>query len=136
MQFDTTIEELEGKKYPVPSNVSRLVTTLHQLRKRPLKEYSIEDLRISIGQDIALACLGPLAIEKLKEDVLSEDDCYPDDLLKNVLTSDRDFWATNKEYWVTIKELYLRKKEVFDSDNVYRQIRKSFDQFVLIHEQN
>lgn len=136
ISFDTTIEELEGKKYPEPSNVTGLISTIYKLRKKPLRDYSIEDLRISIGQNIALSYLIPLAIKKLKENILSEGDFYPGDLLKNVLSSDRNFWVLNKEYWAILKELYNRNKEVFDSDSTYRQIRKSFEQFILIHEQN
>jgi CDI immunity proteins len=136
LNFDTTIEELEGKKYLMPPDVTGLITTIYRLRKKPLRDYSVEDLRISIGQNIALPHLIPLAIKKLKEDILSEGNLYEGDLLKNVLTADISFWTTNKEYWTIVKELYNRNKEIFDSDNTYRQIRKSFEQFVLIHEQN
>jgi CDI immunity proteins len=103
ISFDKTIEEIEGKEYPMPSGVTNLVKTIYNLKKKPLKDYSVEDLRVSIGQNIVLPYLIPLAIKKLKENILSEGNFYPCELLNNVLSSDRSFWVANIEYWNTVK---------------------------------
>ena len=56
-------------------------------------EFTTEDLRIMIGQNIGLPFPVPIALETLENDPLSEGDLYPGDLLKSVLTAERDFWA-------------------------------------------
>jgi hypothetical protein len=58
-----------------------------------------------IGQDFGLDYLIPLAIEKLKENILAEGDFYPGDLLKAVAGSKREFWETNPVYKEELEEL-------------------------------
>jgi hypothetical protein len=50
-----------------------------------------------IGQDIGLEYLIPLALERLRADPYAEGDCYPGDLLVNVLGSDAGFWRRRPE---------------------------------------
>lgn len=51
---DKTLEELDGEKWGEPSYDSYLVTNCHRLRRIPLKDFSVEDLRLMIGQGIGL----------------------------------------------------------------------------------
>jgi hypothetical protein len=39
-----TLEELEGNIWPSPDYSSPLVKTVYQLRKKPIGDFSIEDL--------------------------------------------------------------------------------------------
>ena len=71
---------------------SFLVTTCHQLRKKPIDEFTVEDLRIMIGQGIGLAFLMPLALDVLEHDALAEGDFFPGDLLCNVLRTGSHYW--------------------------------------------
>ena len=66
---------------------------------------SVEDLRIMISQNFDLPFLVPLEIEKLRENILTEGDFYPGDLLRAVVSSDPDFWETNSEYKRYLNEL-------------------------------
>lgn len=86
---DSTLEELEGVRWGEPEFVSRLVVTCHSLRKKPVEEFSIEDLRIMIGQSIGLPHLLPRAAAVLEANPLAEGDHYPGDLLSAILQSDR-----------------------------------------------
>ncbi|MFD5709007.1 contact-dependent growth inhibition system immunity protein [Streptomyces pharetrae] len=53
-----SIEELEGVRWPPPpSDSTSLVRGVHALRKRPVRELSVEDLRRLIGQDVGLPWL-------------------------------------------------------------------------------
>ena len=88
---EKTLENLEKDFWGKPDHDSHLVRTCHQLRKKPLKDFKIEDMRIMIGQNIGLKFLIPLALEKLRQDILSEGDYYIGDLLKAVLTSETEF---------------------------------------------
>jgi CDI immunity proteins len=58
-----SLEELEGAVSGEPDYDSYLVSTIHRLRRKPLNEFSVEDLRIMIGQQIGLRYLVPLAIK-------------------------------------------------------------------------
>ena len=69
-----TLTELEGKDWGPPNFDSHLVTTIHQVRHKPLEDFTVEDLRITIGQNIALQWLLPMAIERLRDDPFVEGD--------------------------------------------------------------
>ncbi|WP_419905147.1 contact-dependent growth inhibition system immunity protein [Kiloniella sp.] len=81
-----TLEQLEDDVWPEPDFASRLVTTCHKLRKKPLADFDVEDLRIMIGQNIGLRHLLPMAIDKLRKNPLCEGDFYDGDLLSQVIT--------------------------------------------------
>jgi hypothetical protein len=80
-----TLEQLEGTIWPEPGFQSALVTTIHRLRKKPIAEFSVEDLRITIGQGIGLAHFVPRALEILEREPLAEGDYYSGDLLAAVI---------------------------------------------------
>jgi hypothetical protein len=61
-----SLQELEGVDWGDPTDQSSLVTTCHRLRRRPLIQFTEEDLRIMIGQNISLPYLIPLAVERLE----------------------------------------------------------------------
>ena len=66
-----------------------LVKRCHELRTKPLRDFTVEDLRIMIGQQVALGRLVALALDRLRPDSLVEDDDYPADLLASVLRRGR-----------------------------------------------
>jgi len=106
-----TLEQLEKDVWGPDTFGSHLTSTIHRLRKKVLNDFSIEDLRITIGQQEGLPYLVPLAIEVLKEDISAEGDFYEGDLLKAVLTVDPKFWKENREYWETVHFLIKSKKQ-------------------------
>jgi hypothetical protein len=109
---------------------SYLIITCNKLRKKPLIEFTVEDMRIMIGQDIGLKFLIPLAIDKLREDILAEGDCYKGDLLKNVLRSDKKYWINEKENWEQITKLFNLNKQPLKEFETTWEIRKEiFDAF-------
>ena len=62
---DQTLNELEGFEWEPPTFESALVTNIHRLRRLPLKQYRMEDLRLMIGQQIGLDYLVPPALDDL-----------------------------------------------------------------------
>lgn len=79
---------------------SSLVKRCNELTHKPLIAFTVEDLRIMIGQEIALGFLVPIAIELLEDNLFAEGDYYPGDLLHTVLTVDTRFWRENPDsYW-------------------------------------
>lgn len=132
-RLNKTLEELEKDIWgPAPPDSTNLVLRIHGLRKKPLKDFTVEDLRVTIGQSFSLGFLIPLAIEELKQNILAAGNCYEGDLLKNVLSADVNFWKNNFEHWLVIKNLFESNKELFE-DKEHRQILKSFKNFELIH---
>lgn len=86
-----SLQNLEKEDWGEPRYSTHLVTRCHELRRIPLNEFTIEDLRIMIGQAIGLAYLVPLALEELRENILVEGNLYPGDLLVNIIKVDSNF---------------------------------------------
>lgn len=106
-----SLESLEKNTWPALSSdeSSYLIKTCNLLRKKQLQDFTTEDLRIMIGQEIGLYFLMPLAIETLKDDLFAEGDIGP--LLKNVLETDTKFWDDNKNYWQQLNEIIKERRQ-------------------------
>lgn len=127
-----TLENLEKDVWPSlsPDEGSYLIKTCNSLRKKQLKDFTTEDLREMIGQDIGLKYLIPIAIDILKSEILAEGDLYEGDLLKSVLTSDKNFWRKEKDNWKIICDLFNKNKKTLDECETTWNIRKGwFDAF-------
>ena len=137
---EKTLEQIENVYWGEPTYDSYLVTTCQQLRKKPLQDFTIEDLRIMIGQNISLNILMPMAIERLKQNILAEGHFYPGDLLYVVLTAEASFWVDNPELHQNLTRLYrnnlpsLEKRagRSFNRDS-FKSISESFEVFNKIH---
>jgi hypothetical protein len=90
-----TLEELEGTVWPYNKFGSHVVQESQRLRKVPIGELSVEDLRLLIGQKIGLAHLIPLAIEQLSADPMVAGAFYRGDLMSVVLGLPDEFWVSH-----------------------------------------
>jgi CDI immunity proteins len=107
-----TLDQLDPPAWGEPDFHSHLVRTCHALRRKPIREFVVEDLRIMIGQEIGLPWLVPLALEVLEQNPLAEGDYYPGDLLRSVLTVDSAFWSREWEWRDQLKAVFKRLKDV------------------------
>nr|WP_252980832.1 contact-dependent growth inhibition system immunity protein [Streptomyces chartreusis] len=106
---DCTLEELERDRWPAPSaDDTRLVATALTLRRRPIGELTVEDMRLLIGQDIGLPYLLPLALEVLRENPMAEGHMYEGDLLSAVLTRNPSVWAEHSELGRELRVIVLK----------------------------
>lgn len=109
----STIEDIEqdfgGQQ---PENTSNLVSTIHQLRQKNLNEFTVEDMRIAIGQNVGLPILLPIAFDFLGEDICSEGDNHPADLLLSVLNVSHAFWESHIELQKLLKQLCSERLEI------------------------
>ena len=80
-----TLDELENVVWGPPPFDSHLVITCCRLRTKPIDEFTVEDLRIMIGQKISLQHLIPLAVSVVESEPLAQGSYFPGDLLANVL---------------------------------------------------
>jgi hypothetical protein len=112
------LENLEKENWGATQLSSHLVIRTHELRKIPLVEFSVEDLRICIGQNFSLKYLIPLALEKLNENLFAEGDFYEGDLLQSVLTVNSNYWIDNPQLWNELNILISSKLEELDSQKI------------------
>ncbi|WP_421976709.1 contact-dependent growth inhibition system immunity protein [Roseivirga seohaensis] len=104
------LENLEKDYWADPTHESQLVKSCHRLRKKPLKDFETEDLRIMIGQNIGLNYLMPLALDVLKDDIFVEGDLCAGDILKAVLTSDIEYWSVERDAFTKLQEVISENK--------------------------
>lgn len=100
-----TLEELERERWGEPTWPSHLLTECHRLRKVPLKEFTVENLRIMIGQELSLPYLLPLAFEKLEANPFAQGDFFPGDLLLTVLRVKSEFWQAHPDLFDELSDL-------------------------------
>jgi len=93
-----TLDDVDGPAWSAaPPHSTRLVQRVHALRRKPLHHLTVEDLRLLIGQLVALDATVPLALGKLRERPLAEGDYYPGDLLMVVLRIPDAYWSTHPD---------------------------------------
>jgi hypothetical protein len=113
-----TITELEANDWGEPEHDSRLVTTIHKLRHKPIGEFTVKDLRITIGQSVGLRHLVPLAVNHLQSEPLAEGDFYPGDLLCNVISIDNAFWNTQPDLVTRLLPVVTTARDSTDDDKI------------------
>lgn len=111
--LNKTLEELEGGKWGEPLH-SNLVIKCHELRKKPLKDFSVEDLRIMIGQNLSLDYLVPMALTILPDNPLAAGDFYKGDLLACVLKVDQNFWDRHPDLYYELDSIIINVKSTID----------------------
>jgi len=113
-----SLKNLENRDMGEPSTeYPSLVNKVLKLRKIPLNQFSVEDLRLMIGQNKGLPYLIQLSLDVLKEDLFAEGDFYPGDLLQNILKVPALFWTEDKELWQDIHGLIKdRMEEILEHD--------------------
>ncbi|MEU4339514.1 contact-dependent growth inhibition system immunity protein [Micromonospora lupini] len=90
----TTIEQLERDVWPDSGpDATFLVARCTALRRKPLADFTVEDLRIMLGQEIGVPALLPLAVRIVLREPLAEGDYFPGDLLTNVLRLPDSAWS-------------------------------------------
>ena len=94
---NSSIEELEGERWPEPELDSHVVLECHRLRKLQLRLFTVENLRLMLGQDIGSRYLVPIALEHLEADPFVAGDFYPGDLLCSMLSLPHAFWTEHPE---------------------------------------
>ena len=112
---------------PAPPDATPLVTRCHELRTKPLRDFTAEDLRIMIGQQVALRPLVSLALDRLRPDSLIEDDDYPTDLLASVLRVDTEFWERSPDSDIELQKLAVGARERLKLAPELRELIETFN---------
>jgi len=123
MAFDRSksLQQLDGEDWGKPTYDSHLVTECHRLRRVPLCQFTVEDLRIMIGQHICLEYLMPLALEHLRADPLAEGAYYSGDLLSAVLRAGRDVWQQHPDWRSEVAAVAQRTARFFEGNEMLEE---------------
>jgi hypothetical protein len=109
-----------------PRDATFLIRRCHELRTKPLRDFTVEDLRIMIGQQIGLRHLVPLALDRLRADPLVEGDHHPGDLLASVLGVDAGFWESGLDPEVEVRILAQSACERPELEPGLRELAEAF----------
>ncbi len=112
---------------PAPPDATPLITRCHELRTKPLRDFTAEDLRVMIGQQVALNHLVWPALDRLRSDSLVEDDEYPTDLLASVLRVDPAYWERSPDYDLELHRLAEGARERFKLAPELRELIETFN---------
>lgn len=110
-----TLEELEQSVWPHDDFASHVVQESQRLRKVPVGELTVEDLRLLIGQQIGLKFLVPLALERLADNPLVSGDYYEGDLMSAVLKVPDAFWEAHPALNNDVVEIGIRLASIRDT---------------------
>ncbi|MCL2321659.1 MAG: contact-dependent growth inhibition system immunity protein [Oscillospiraceae bacterium] len=108
IDYNLSLEILEKDIWSEPNYDSYLVTRCHALRKIPLNQFTVEDLRILIGQNFSINYLIPIAIEHLEDNPWCRGDFYDGDLLQNVLRINSEYWKHHEDLFYRLSEIMVR----------------------------
>jgi hypothetical protein len=112
-----TIEKLEGVEWPRPDYDSYVVTESHKIRKIPIEELTVEQLRLCFTQDIGVKHVIERTIELLKNNPILSGAYYDGDLLIAVLQSKYLKQSKNKDIINDIAAIAIKAKALIkDSD--------------------
>lgn len=113
----TTLTELENHDWGPPTYDSHLVQTIHQLRYKPIEQFTDGDLRICLGQNVGLVFLVPLALARVESEPLLEASFYPGDLLVALLQAESDFW--NRQTHLARQLSVVANRTEHETDNAH-----------------
>jgi hypothetical protein len=113
---------------PAPSDATLLIKRCHELRTKPLRDFTVEDLRIMIGQQVALNRLVPIALDRLQPEPIAKGDYYPGDLLASVLRVDAAFWKRSPDLEVELRKLTKDLRERMALEPGLRELIETFIQ--------
>ncbi|MFF0138882.1 contact-dependent growth inhibition system immunity protein [Streptomyces sp. NPDC005227] len=94
LHLGRTLDEVDPPRWPAPdADATRLVRTVHELRRAKLGDLRPGDLRVLVAQRVALHCTLPLAALLLLEEPLLDATFHPGDLLLTAAGAPDSAWA-------------------------------------------
>ncbi len=105
--LEKTLVQLEKEicEQIYPDDASPLIGREKELTRRPLKEFTTDNLRFMIQQGYGWKFLIPMAIDILSDNPFISGDYYEGDLLEAVVSVDEKFWKDNQNLWYEVEEI-------------------------------
>jgi hypothetical protein len=123
MAKNQSLQDLEGDNWGEPTYESHLVQTIHALRRKPLNEFTVEDLRIMLGQSVGVKHLVPLALAHLERDPFVAGDFYPGDLLGVVMGVRAEYWRSHPTEAVRMTRIADQASALLDGGEEIDQVK-------------
>ena len=98
-----------------PDDLSPLVGREKELTRKPLKDFTTDNLRFMIQQRYGWKFLIPLAIEILADNPFTSGGYYEGDLLKAVVSVDESFWKDNQKLWFEVEEIIFEAELILQT---------------------
>ncbi len=93
-----SLDQLEGVSWDEPDHPWQVA--VEEARRKPLREFTAEDLRFMLGQQISLPVLMPMALDVLElVDPFAGGNMNHGTLLYNALTVNKRFWQEHPQLW-------------------------------------
>ncbi|MCP1386147.1 contact-dependent growth inhibition system immunity protein [Runella salmonicolor] len=118
-----TLNDLEKYDLSTLEFDSHLLRKIHKLWSIPIHNFTASDLRILIGQNIALKYLIPFALNILDKDPFVEADFYEGDLLESVSKCELHFWIENPQLKLHLKNIIDQNITEINARKLDRQSR-------------
>ena len=125
-----SIEQLESDYWKDIKFPSELVKKCFDFRKIPIKNLSIGQVRLLLGQKIGVEYLLPKAVNFLRVDILAEGDYYPGDLLTFILGLNESDWNGNRELQQELESLLAANKSKLEFCND-KGLLKQVEEYLL-----
>lgn len=116
--------------YIPTSDDSYPIRHLYELQDTRISEYTIEDCRFLVSQNIGLEYIIPLAIEILAKNILAAGDFYEGDLLNAVLKVPESFWRKKPLLYHALKEQLNLQKDTLENNIEIHSMKKTISEFL------
>lgn len=80
-----------------------MIQRCHDAMRKEVDELSVEDLRLLIGQGVALRWLVPVAVGLVAEEPFISGGLFAGDLLSALGSLPESHWATDTASWLTLR---------------------------------
>ena len=111
---------------PASPDATSLVKRCHDLRTKPLRDLTADDLRVLLGQQVAPNRLVSIALDRPRPDPLIEGNHYPGDLLASVLRVDTRFWERSPDLDLEVCRLAERLDQQVELEPALGELIKTF----------
>jgi hypothetical protein len=134
---DLSVEQLEDNVWPpAAADATPLVRRVHELRREPIGDLSIEGLRVLLEQNVGLDILLPRAAVRLQWEPLLQGDLFPGDLLAAALRVDHAQWVKDPVSLTRMRIVIDKVRDMGDlaeHDAPHGDIWNLISEFLAVH---
>ncbi|MEO4000233.1 contact-dependent growth inhibition system immunity protein [Mesorhizobium sp. CAU 1732] len=126
---DHPLRVLIGWSGSEPPYQTPLIARCEPALALPLKDQTVETIRLLLGQGIAVDVLLPRALEILELNILASGDMYDGDLLSACQRLPASYWSDHPEHWTELENIHRdfdRKIDQVNKDRAVFMARNPF----------
>jgi hypothetical protein len=112
---------------PAPADAPRHILRCHELRTKPLIDFTDDDLGFMIGQQVALNHLAGSALGRLRSGSVIDENDYPASLLASLLCVTTAYWERSPDNDQALRNLAEGARERFKLDSELRELIDIFN---------